>query len=225
LPFISEEIYQNLKERKGKESVHLLDFPEPNLKLINKTLEKKMEEVRLIVAQAFAERAKAEIKVRQPLGELRIKNYELRSKEELLELIKEEVNVKEIVFDSKIKKEVELDTKITPELEEEGILREIVHSIQVMRKKRGLKPEDKISVYYQGGEKLNKILFERRNFILREIKAENLVQNKEAELDAEKEIRTIPRPARQNLDSPKNSSYNLEIKIGGEVLWLGLIKL
>jgi isoleucyl-tRNA synthetase len=201
LPFISEEVYRTLAIGEDKESVHLLDFPKPNLKLIDKKLEKKMLRAREIVSQVLAQRVKAGIKVRQPLNELRIKNYELKGEEELLELIKEEVNVKEIIFDSKIKKEVELDTNITLGLKKEGALREVVHCVQTMRKKMGLKSADKIAIQYKGGFWLNKILAVEKNFILKELEAENFQPKKGNDFDAEKEI-----------------------KIDGEKLWIGIKK-
>ena len=149
-----------------------------------------MEQVREVVAKSLAERAKAKIKVRQPLNKLIIKNYELRKETELLDLVKEEVNVKEIVFDSGIKGEVELDTEITPELKEEGVTRDVIRQIQEMRKIAGFKPKDKILLNYFGSDELNRILERNKNFILREGKINNLTQKEKAEdaFAVEKEI-------------------------------------
>ncbi len=163
IPFLSEEIYQSLKT-KAKSSVHLENWPAADKKSINKKLNQEMEKVRQVVASALAERAKAGIKVRQPLRKLEIPG---RIDKELIGLIKDEVNVREIVFGKAFK----LDTKITPELKEEGIIREIVRQIQQMRKKAGLKPQDKILIQYFGSESLNKILTKNRGFILEETKA------------------------------------------------------
>jgi isoleucyl-tRNA synthetase len=148
-----------------------------------------MEKVREIVTKSLAERARAKIKVRQPLGKLKVKDLGTKLETELLNLIKEEVNVKEIVLDPKIKREVELDTKITPKLKEEGIVREIIRQIQEMRKTAGFKPKDKISVNYFGTDNLNKVLENNKNFIFQEGKIKNLVQKeKEKEIfAAEKE--------------------------------------
>jgi len=173
IPFLSEEIYQKIHNQclrfYLKQSVHLEDWPKANKRLIDKTLEKKMEKAREIVASALAERAKTKIKVRQPLNELRIRNYELRKEKELLDLIREEINVKKITFGKTLK----LDTKITPELREEGIVREIIRNIQEMRKKAGFKPRDKILVRYSGTLALNKILARNKSFILKETKAKD----------------------------------------------------
>ena len=74
IPFLSEEIYQRLKntDYATQNSIHLEGWPKGNKKLIDKRLHKKMEKTRAIVSQALAQRAAASIKVRQPLNELTI---------------------------------------------------------------------------------------------------------------------------------------------------------
>ena len=176
IPFLSEEIYSCLTWN-VKQSVHLEDWPKADKKLIDKKLNQKMEKVREMVTLALAERAKAGIKVRQPLKELRIKNYELRKEKELLELIKEEINIKKITFGKSLK----LDTKITPELKEEGMVRDVIRQIQEMRKKAGLKPKDKISVQYFGTPELNKILENNKKIILGQTQAKNFKLGKGGE--------------------------------------------
>ena len=88
---------------------------------------------------ALEQRAKAGIKVKQPIKSLKVKSEKLKIKEneELLNLIKDEVNVKEIIWDKNINQEVELDVEITPELKEEGELREFIRGLQDLRKKLG----------------------------------------------------------------------------------------
>jgi len=143
-PFVAEEIYQQLAtsdwQLAHKESVHLESWPRLDArsqKLAAEVLE-NMRMVRQVVSEALEARAKAGIRVRQPLKELRITNKELG--QEYLKLIKDEVNVKEIVSGDELK----LDTTITPELKREGQLRELVRAIQDLRKKKGLNPSDKI---------------------------------------------------------------------------------
>jgi len=65
-----------------------------------------MEQIRQIAAEALAQRAKAGIKVRQPLNKLTINNKQIASNKELAELIKEEVNVKKIIFGKNIKLDI-----------------------------------------------------------------------------------------------------------------------
>ena len=75
-----------------------------------------MMEVRHLATQALAARATAGVKVRQPLATLRIRSSKLnvRGDKELLDLLKDEVNVRDVVFDPDLAEEVSLDTKITP---------------------------------------------------------------------------------------------------------------
>lgn len=141
-PFAAEKMYKELV--KQKESVHLEDYPGEKSKTKNEKLLDDMIEVRKIVSLALEARAKVAIKVRQPLAELRVKGRGLRFKE-FLGLIKDEVNIKEVVFDDKISEEVLLDTTITFELKEEGILRDLIREIQSARKTANLKPQDKVS--------------------------------------------------------------------------------
>ena len=204
-PFISEEIFQNFKKFEKKvESVHLCDYSKPKEELINKKLEEKMEKIREIVTSVLAERVKLGIKVRQPLARLKIKDLRFKFNKELLELIKEEVNVKNIVFDSKIKEEIELDTKITKDLKEEGIIREVIRQIQEMRKRAGLTPKDKISIQYFTFAPLNKILIKYKRNILNETKAKDIKFGKVDKI---------------------GFIIEKEIKIDSENLWLAIKKI
>ena len=169
MPFISEEIYKNLTK---EESVHLENWPKINKKLINKKLNRGMEKTREMVRSALTERAKAKIRVRQPLRTLWIGE---KLEKDFLDLIEEEINVKKVEYKEGLKDKVKLDTKITPELKEEGSLREIIRNIQEMRKKIGLRPKNKILVGYFGTPELNKILVRNKKFILKEAKIRNLL--------------------------------------------------
>ncbi len=143
-PFLAEEIYQNLS---GGKSVHLQDWPIVNDKLIDKKLEAKMAWVRQVCELGHSARKASGIKVRQPLNELRIMNHELRIDEELLVLIKDELNVKKVVFGpGKGELKVKLDTQITPALKVEGEARELIRRIQDLRKKQNVRPDQQITV-------------------------------------------------------------------------------
>jgi isoleucyl-tRNA synthetase len=119
--------------------VHVEDWPQAGT--VDESALKEMEQVRKIVSLALEARAKANMKVRQPLALLKIRNpkSEIRNKHELLNLIREEVNVKEIMYDETLQAEVEIDTTLTPELKDEGQYRELVRFVQEMRKKQGFK--------------------------------------------------------------------------------------
>jgi len=146
-PFIAEELYQKVRnfDKEKKISVHLCDYPHANKKFINKKIDDKMSEVRNIAALGLKIRNEAGIKIRQPLALLKIRNFksEILKNKELLELIKDELNIKEIIFDKNIENEVWLDMNITDELKEEGILRDVLRALQDLRKKTGLTPRDK----------------------------------------------------------------------------------
>jgi isoleucyl-tRNA synthetase len=177
-PFITEEIYLKMKED-GEKSVHLCDYPEPNSKMIDKKLEEEMQEGRNIVNLALAERQKHGIKVRQALSSLKVKELKIKEKE-IIDLIKDEVNVKEVVSDKKIEGSVELDTNITEDLREEGEVREIIRQIQQIRKEMKLVPEDTISVLYQKSELFDKIIRKNKETILKEVLAKDFVSSSEA---------------------------------------------
>ena len=100
IPFITEEIYQNIKTDEMPESIHLCDYLKSNDKTIDKNLEKAMERIRLLVEDARALRAKIGIKVRYPLSNAILvceKDIE-DSIRDLVELLNEEINVKNISF-------------------------------------------------------------------------------------------------------------------------------
>ena len=143
-PFIAEEIFKNLT---GEESVHLQNYPKGDKKLLDEKLIEDMDFVRKIVKIGHAKRKELGIKVRQPLAEFRIMNYELRITEELLELIKNELNVKKVEFNKgKGELAVEFDSKITDELKNEGEARDIVRKVQEERKRLGTKLDEKINI-------------------------------------------------------------------------------
>lgn len=174
LPFFSEFIYQNFNLKK---SVHWESWPKVYKKFIDKQLEKEMEKVREIVSLALGERKKAQIKIRQPLAKLVIEKGTIKEDNEFLNLIKDEVNVKEVVFGSKFF----LDTKIDVHLKKEGILREFLRQIQQARKEAGLLPKDLVGIKFSASDNLEKILFEQKNFILKEGRLKFLEKLKEGE--------------------------------------------
>jgi hypothetical protein len=101
-----------------------------------------MTEVRNVVSLALEQRAAAKIPVRQPLGRLALVSGGGEFSEALLELIRDEVNVKDIARIAGLPEGfvVELDTTITPELKEEGMVREMQRAIQVFRKEKEMRP-------------------------------------------------------------------------------------
>jgi isoleucyl-tRNA synthetase len=201
MPFISETIYREMGEKK---SIHLEDWPiiksqifpprgisrreiplrgisrrETNPK--SKKLLKDMEWVREIVAKALELRAKAGIKVRQPVASLKFKiqNSKFKINEALLSLIKGEANVKDIIFsaaDGPVSNwDIELDTAITAELREEGMLRELIRQFQDIRKKEGRKPNEMLIFYIAVNENGKNFLVKYAKEIKKSTKAKSLI--------------------------------------------------
>ncbi len=138
-PFLAEEIYRKLGGT--KDSVHLEDWPTTQVTSVdNVILLADMDETRRLVSLTLEARAKAGIKVRQPLQKLAVKGIALEDKKECIALLLDEVNVKEIIFDPELAEEVVLDTDLTDSLREEGNLREFIRFVQDLRKKAGLNP-------------------------------------------------------------------------------------
>ena len=100
VPFMTEEIYQNLvrtNDKNAPESIHLCDFPVADEKMIDKQLEESMEEVLGIVVMGRAARNAANIKNRQPIGTMYVKAPHTLS-DYFKDIIEDELNVKEVVF-------------------------------------------------------------------------------------------------------------------------------
>ncbi|SDG65874.1 isoleucine--tRNA ligase [Winogradskyella thalassocola] len=101
-PFFMDRLYLDLNavtKKETFESVHLADFPEVNESAIDKVLEHKMESAQTICSLVLSLRAKEKIKVRQPLQKIMIPVDNKQQKEEIeavADLIKHEVNIKEI---------------------------------------------------------------------------------------------------------------------------------
>ena len=145
-PFIAEEVWLELKNEKDSESVHLAVWPSLSMEglIPDEGLLENMKITREIVSLGLEARQKASIKVRQPLSKIEVKNLFL--KDEFLELIREELNVKEVVENKDITDLVLLDLNITPELKQEGDYRELVRGVQDMRKNMGLVPSDMVKI-------------------------------------------------------------------------------
>lgn len=196
-PFFAEAMYSPLGD---EESVHLEDWPKADKRLVDKKLNSAMVKIRNLASDALAKRAEAGIKVRQPLKSLEINNAELKSQKELLEILKDEVNVKEIIVNPKSKEEIKLDTKITRELREEGNVRELVRLVQGLRQEAGYSPKDKIRLY-----------MESSNFA-------PIFQKFEKELKAEVGADSVEYKKTEKFDVEANS------KIEEQGVWVGIKK-
>ena len=100
IPFMTEEIYQNLVrsvDKNAPESIHLCDYPTVNEAWIDRDLEAAMDEVLSVVVLGRAARNGANIKNRQPLANITVVTDKVLGKE-YTDIIRDELNVKEVIF-------------------------------------------------------------------------------------------------------------------------------
>ena len=104
-PFITESVYQNLVResfREAPESIHLTDYPVSDASFIDKKLEDDMEEVLSVIVLGRAARNNAQIKNRQPLQRMYVRDTHAEDREALsdyyVDIIREELNVREVFF-------------------------------------------------------------------------------------------------------------------------------
>ena len=253
VPYLSDEIYTNLT---NEYSVHTSDFPKYDESLIDESLEEKMDLVRNLISIGRNIREENKLRVRQPLQEILIdgKNESILS--DLTQLIKEELNVKEVVFvtdtskymnyvlkpnfkvvgkvfgsnlkeyqekllslsledvkhlennetikmnvngdDYEVTSEmvdirisakegfnvgmennnfVILNATLTDELVKEGIAREVVSKVQLMRKNNGLELTDRIVIKYSADELICNAIEEFSDYIKHETLADELINS------------------------------------------------
>ena len=253
VPYLSDEIYTNLT---CEYSVHTADFPKYDESLIDESLEEKMDLVRNLISIGRNIREENKLRVRQPLQEILIdgKNESILS--DLTQLIKEELNVKEVVFvtdtskymnyvlkpnfkvvgkvfgsnlkeyqekllslsledvkhlennetikmnvngdDYEVTSEmvdirisakegfnvgmennnfVILNATLTDELVKEGIAREVVSKVQLMRKNNGLELTDRIVIKYSADELICNAIEEFSDYIKHETLADELINS------------------------------------------------
>ncbi|MBU2536754.1 MAG: isoleucine--tRNA ligase [Chloroflexota bacterium] len=222
IPFVAEEMYRNLVCSvfpDQPESVHLADFPVTDMDKIDKHLAADIRLIMRVSSLGRAARSEAGIKVRQPLSRLLVKVASERHKRALKHLapqVLEEVNVKalDVVDDMPVTKHkdwplasegdlmVMLDTDITPELAAEGMAREIVRRLQMMRRSAGFEIADHIATYYQGDEYIKRVMADSADYIKQETLSEQLVDS-----------------------APGEGAYAESFKLEGHELLIGVKKL
>lgn len=179
MPYISELIYRNLT---GEDSVHLADWPKSKkLNQEQKELLKKMNDLRKELEVQHATRAKAGIKLRQPLafaGSL----VAVTSDDPLVQIIKDELNVEEVKFGELV---LDIGSVNRQDLKLKGLARELERQIQSFRKESGLKIGEIADLQYETDsaiirEALEKV--DRNKIYVSDIK------NKVSKADFEKDI-------------------------------------
>ena len=185
-PFFSEGLYAALGGR--QESVHLDAWPQARTKkqsASDKKLVAHMAAVRDFAALGLAKRAEVGVKVRQPLRALAIPKSKINIQKELLGILADEVNVKNIVVDPKLKEGVSLDAVITPELREEGLVREVARMVQELRQKAGLSPKDKVALMMQVGEELRRVIMKNEVVLKSDVGAKSVEYKQSEKFTAE----------------------------------------
>ncbi len=108
VPFVAENLYTKLTD---EESVHLADFPKYDDGLIDLKLEEKMDTVRDLISLGRKIREDVKIKVREPLSEVILDKKQEKLIGDLTTLIKEELNVKQVVFTNEIDSYINFEIK------------------------------------------------------------------------------------------------------------------
>jgi len=201
MPFLAEELYQNLVVSafpEAPDSVHLADFPVADETKIDKQLSEDTQLAMKISSLGRAARSKAGIKVRQPLSHATITlvdSSEGQSLERVKSQILEELNVKELKLIDSISQldeekhvvisegdySVAIPTEISPELLKEGLAREIVHRLQTIRRAAGFDIADHIITYYQGDNYVRQVMKDFASYIKQETLSRELTYGVPAE--------------------------------------------
>jgi isoleucyl-tRNA synthetase len=155
VPFVAEYLYQGIGGK--KESVHLEDWPFQENLVVDYDVLKKMEATQKAVEIGLALRATANMKIRQPLNKLTLKDKEIA---ELLyvDLVKQELNIKNV----ELGVEDALDLVISDELKMEGMMRELSRAINQKRKDFGLTITDRdVKLEYETSSEILKQAIEK----------------------------------------------------------------
>ena len=196
-PFVAKELYQNLVrpiDESAPESVHLTDYPQADLSQVDEKLSADTHLVMTVSSMGRSARAKANLKVRQPLAKVVVKvrtNGEKAGLERMGSQVLDELNVKELHVITEAPAETPLswpmveesglvvmvDSDITPELADEGLARELVHRLQTMRKQAGFDIADHIDTYYQGEESVQRVMEKSASYIRQETLSLTLVDD------------------------------------------------
>ena len=185
MPFITERIYQDISQ--NKESIHLEDYPE--FGKIKYQLLSSMDMVREVSSLGQSIRVENQIRLRQPLNKA---HTNIKDKK-MQDIIKNELNVKNIEYIEKLKNKknyiskkstfnkktifISIDIKIDENLKKEGILNDMIRHIQDIRKAQNFKQNQKCNIYYNTEEiLLNDILKESKNYLLELVNAKDIIQ-------------------------------------------------
>ena len=155
MPFLAEFVWQKIRTDADEDSVHLALWsektPEMNTEVIS-----QMETTRDLVSKALQARVASGMKVRQPLATASLAANELPEQYRII--IEDELNVKSVIFNTQQSEDVVLDTELTPELKQEGLFREVLRSVQSLRKKAKMNPSDVAALYIDAPQEILDLL-------------------------------------------------------------------
>jgi isoleucyl-tRNA synthetase len=195
IPHLAEQMYQNVvrpADPGAPESVHLCAYPVADPGAIDPALLDAMETVARVQQAALSARKAAGVKVRQPLPLLRVALAEPERRaavERFRDHLLREVNVHAVRVETRQGEaepgevaadlpggQILLDTRITPALAREGMVRELVRRLQVLRKEQGLEIDDRIRLRLTAGDgDLSRAVAEHRSFVMDELLCVDLV--------------------------------------------------
>jgi isoleucyl-tRNA synthetase len=189
LPFFAEHCYQEFyKKFEETESIHLMEWPKANEKLIDDELNSSMEIVRAIVEASFSARESAKIKRRWPVSEMLVVSKDksvakaVKELEEILlkmcncknmRLVKEKPRGEFCEGDFSLGK-IYLGKKLDEKLLEEALIRELIREIQALRKKYGFHVRESIQLTVNSDEKTNKMLNKYTKILRKEVGAKRV---------------------------------------------------
>ncbi len=197
VPFLAEELYQNLVvsiDEKAPDSVHLCDYPLADESRIDAALSTSVRLAMKVSSVGRAARAQAGIKVRQPLAEALVAGLspvEQSGLEMLTDSIIEELNVKKLGFVTDAAAlsvdtysmiaegpiSVAIDKRLTPELADEGLVREITHRLQGLRRTAGFEIADNIVTYFETDEHTERVMANWADYIRKETLSRELIKD------------------------------------------------
>lgn len=189
-PFITEKVYQKLFISKGRpKSIHLCSWPKEDEGLVDKKLEEGMETVKKVIEVANSLRQELKVKLRWPVSELFIKLKDKKNENSLKSMdsvLKTMANVEKVSFVRHIPKKQKKKSFEQGEiafgevLKDKAFLRELVRSIQILRKKERLNVREKIGLWLGTDKKTEKVLEKSRDWVSKEVGASKVHLKKPA---------------------------------------------
>ncbi len=168
-PFLAEELYSKLTG--DNQSIHLKDWLPAGR--VDELVMNEMDTVREYVNQGLSLRARASLKVRQPLSTVTVPS--LGKFVDFESILVDELNVKTV----KVGEELSIDMQLTPALKREGLMREVVRHVQTARKATNLKVDDRIELHLLTEDKeLSQAIAEFDSLIKAETLATNMTNKK-----------------------------------------------